>query len=581
MKLNIQNTFYLIFFFVLTACSGSGGDPGGPRNPKADLASLDFNTKTTLDDNFQPDQMVYMATVNFNTSSIKITPEVLNPGSTVTINSQPVTPGTASETITLAHGSSNIVDIVVTASDNSISSTYSIDIVRLDPSSFNSSDVLRLTSNPPNAKDAFGSQISISGDTLAVGVPSTLNNAAGSVYIYERTNNNFWGYKTTITASNADNADKFGSSISLSGHTLIVGAPFEDSKSTGVNGNQFDEDIIDNPDGSTSEGNIGAAYVYKRVPGTTDWIEQAYLKPSSPIKNINRNILFGSSVAADGDTVAVSAKFEKGDASGVNNPNIDRLTKAGAVFVFTRNGSSWTQQAYIKASNTGQEDRFGSSLSLSGDSLAVGARFEDSNATGINGDQSNNGADGSGAVYVFTRTGSTWSQQAYVKASNTESGERLKEDQFGFSVAIDGDTLAVGSKNEDSYGYGVATVEGVQEDNSVPNSGAVYIYKRNAGNWSQEAYLKSANSEIAGNFGWSVALSGDMLAVGAPGEEFASGTVHFFTRSGSDWSQQDPKKVPHSSPRPRFGISVELDSGTLAGSSPEADDGKGAVFLFR
>ena len=115
------------------------------------------------------------------------------------------------------------------------------------------------------------------------------------------------------------------------------------------------------------------------------------------------------------------------------------------MYVFTRSGTTWTQQAYIKASNTGSNDVFGWSLALYGDTLAVGAPFESSNASGIDGNQGNDNAPFSGAVYVFTRSGATWSQQAYVKASNTGMN-----DTFGWSVALSGDALAVGAKGEAS-----------------------------------------------------------------------------------------------------------------------------------
>jgi trimeric autotransporter adhesin len=127
---------------------------------------------------------------------------------------------------------------------------------------------------------------------------------------------------------------------------------------------------------------------------------------------------------------------------------------------------------YVKASNTGAGDEFGWSVALSadGDTLAVGAPLEDSNATGVNGDGANNDASNSGAVYVFTRAGATWAQQAYVKASNTGANDR-----FGHSVALsaDGDTLAVGAYFEDSNATGV---NGDQDNNAASNSGAVYLY---------------------------------------------------------------------------------------------------------
>ena len=136
----------------------------------------------------------------------------------------------------------------------------------------------------------------------------------------------------------------------------------------------------------------------------------------------------------------------------------------------------FAQQAYLKASNTGASDLFGLSVALSGDTLAVGAYFEGSAATGIDGNQADNSAVSSGAVYVFTRTGGVWSQQAYLKASNTGGIDQfgLGGDQFGYSVALSGDTLAVGARNEASAATGV---NGNQADNSAPTSGAVYVYR--------------------------------------------------------------------------------------------------------
>ena len=181
------------------------------------------------------------------------------------------------------------------------------------------------------------------------------------------------------------------------------------------------------------------------------------------------------------------------------------------MYVFTRSGTVWSQQAYVKASNSGSSDSFGWSLALSGDTLAVGAPFEASSATGIDGNQDNDGASLSGAVYVFTRVGAAWSQQAYVKASNTDS-----EDRFGYSLALSGESLAVGADRE---GSGATGVNGDESNDSLPGSGAVYLFTRSGTAWSQQAYIKAAVTDNGDFFGYSVALSGDTLAAGAPGED--------------------------------------------------------------
>jgi hypothetical protein len=182
--------------------------------------------------------------------------------------------------------------------------------------------------------------------------------------------------------------------------------------------------------------------------------------------------------------------------------------------VFTRSGATWTQQAYIKASNTEANDRFGESIALSGDTLAVGAKEEDSAATGIGGDQADNTASSAGAVYVFTRSGTTWAQQAYLKASNTTA-----LDDFGSALGLDGDTLAVGALFEDSAATGV---NGDEADETAASAGAVYLFIRRDGAWSQIAYVKATNTESGDQFGFGVGLSGGALAIGSSSEDSAA-----------------------------------------------------------
>ena len=145
----------------------------------------------------------------------------------------------------------------------------------------------------------------------------------------------------------------------------------------------------------------------------------------------------------------------------------------GAAYVFVRSGTMWLQQAFLKASNSGYNDWFGSRLALSGDGnvAVIGASLEDSNATGINGNQKDESATEAGAAYLFTRTGTTWQQQAYIKGSNTEA-----YDEFGSSLAIDrsGRTLVISAKSVDGGGRGEG---GKQTDNSVDEAGAVYVFR--------------------------------------------------------------------------------------------------------
>jgi hypothetical protein len=276
---------------------------------------------------------------------------------------------------------------------------------------------------------------------------------AGAAYVFTRSGAT-WSQLAYLKASNTGARDFFGASLAISGDTRVVGANNEDSSATGVDGNQSDN----------SASNAGAAYVFTRSGGA--WSQQAYLKAS----NTESGDCFGTSLAISGDTLVVGAYGEDSSATGVNGAQADNLaTGAGAVYVFTRSGAAWSQQAYLKASNTGSGDGFGTSVAISGDRVVVGAYGEDSSATGVNGAQADNSASSAGAAYVFTRSGSDWSQLAYLKASNTEAG-----DWFGIRADISDDMVVVGAYNECSSATGV---NGNQTDNSAGAAGAAFLYR--------------------------------------------------------------------------------------------------------
>lgn len=229
---------------------------------------------------------------------------------------------------------------------------------------------------------------------------------------------------------------------------------------------------------------------------------------------------FGSaiSLSSDGNTLAVGVALEDSAATGVNGDQSDNTADfSGAVYVFQRSNVTWQQQAYLKASNTDDADRFGSAVSLSqdGNLLAVGADGESSAATGINGDQNDDTAGNAGAVYVFECSNGTWQQKAYVKASNTDEADR-----FGTAVSLsqDGSTLAVGSPEESSAATGV---NGDQNDDAVSEAGAAYMFEGNNGVWREQAYIKASNTDAFDRFGTGLGLSpnGNTLAVGAIREQ--------------------------------------------------------------
>ncbi|MFI5305781.1 MAG: hypothetical protein ACHQ53_00435 [Polyangiales bacterium] len=381
-----------------------------------------------------------------------------------------------------------------------------------------------LKASNAEAGDEFGDVVAISadGNTLAVSADAEDSAAtgvngnqadnsviqAGAVYVFTRSGTS-WSQQAYVKASNPESGDYFGLGLALSGdgNTLAAGAYMEDSAATGVGGNQADN----------SASSAGAVYVFTRA-GTT-WSPQAYVKAS----NTQATDYFGGSLtlSSDGNTLAASATGEDSAAAGVNGNQADNsASSSGAVYVFARSGTTWSQQAYVKASNTTAFDSFGGvSLSGDGDTLAVTASSEDSAATGIDGNQADESAAQSGAAYVFTRVGTTWSQQAYIKASNTSAN-----DGFGSMVALSGNgsVLAVGAQGEDSAATGV---NGNQADNSIVDSGAVYLFSRVGAAWSEEAYLKASNPGASDYFGTNLALSADGNTLAVCGVEEDSAAI--------------------------------------------------------
>lgn len=385
---------------------------------------------------------------------------------------------------------------------------------------------------PTTTPAAAGSTLVLVVDDRGARYPLTIDPVAQQAY---------------LKASNTEFGDGFGFSVAASGDTVVVGAFSEDSGATGVDGPQ-----------SNGIGTSGAAYVFVRNGPL--WTQQAYLKASNTGSGDN----FGTSVAISGDTIVVGAFLEDSNATGVDgNGANNALTDSGAAYVFVRTGSTWSHQAYLKSPNGGFDDYFGLAVAVSGDTVVVGAHQEDSNAIGINGNSANNSSFNAGAAYVFVRNGTSWSQQAYLKASNTGVN-----DQFGRSVAASGDTVVIGAYGEDSDATGV---NGGQVSNAVSNSGAAYVFVRNGSTWSQQAYLKASNTGPEDQFGYSVAASGDLIAVGAFSEDSSatgvngdqadngalhSGAAYVFTRSGTVWSQEAYIKASNTGASDSFGWSV-------------------------
>ncbi len=614
---------------LLAACDG-GGNTGSAQDTR--LSALEVSG-ATLTPAFDSRTFDYATEVANTVTEVTVTPTTARPGATVTVQGQALASGTASAPIDLAVGETSI-SIVVTARDGVAQRTYTVVVSRRAPPS-NNANLASLalttaaldqvfvgsTTSYTASTGYFGASTSVvavpendaatmdlAGQTLASGVrsqylPLEVGDNMLQVLVTAEDGVTTRAYQVQITRADAVSAsqtayvkasntgpDRFGAALSIAGDTLVVGAPQEASGSAGVDGNQSDDSFVD----------AGAAYVFEG-PGLV-WSQSAYLKASNP----GTSDRFGGAVAVDGDVLLVGAEGEQSLASGIGGTQNDDGNQVGAVYAFVRDGGGdWSQSAYIKASNPGQNDHFGAAVDLDGEWAVVGAWSEDGSATGVDGDGGTDGLATSGAAYVFARNASgIWRQDAYLKASNTGVG-----DQFGRAVAVAGRTVVVGAGFEDSAATGV---NGDDSDDSSTDAGAVYVFDvDDSGRWAQSAYLKASNTNPDDRFGSSVALSGNVLAVGAPGEDSAAtdvggnqqdntltgaGAVYVFERDDTGtWSQVAYLKAFDPGVGDGFGSAVAVEGNVVMVGAPGEDSAAtgiggdsgddsasdaGAVYLF-
>lgn len=461
--------------------------------------------------------------------------------------------------------------------------------VSIEPSALLNAIGLLKASNT-DSNDNYGNAVAVSNDGSTIAVSAfkesgiandpTANSAAlsGAVYVYRKTNG-IWNEVAYLKAPNADDKDEFGYAIALSGdgNTLAVSTINEASSATGIDGNQFDNLAPAS----------GAVYLY--VNSGTSWQSQAYIKSSN--SNLVDSFGFSVSLDSDGTTLLVGVPGESSSAQSINGDETDNTgSLSGAAYVFELQNNQWTQTAYLKSSNSDKLDSFGYDVALSEDGLTavVGSPGEDSNTTSVNGNEMDNSSDNSGAAYVFVHNGTTWAQDSYLKASNSDS-----EDQFGHSVDVnsDGTVIAIGAFNEASD----SEINGSDSDNSASGAGAAYLFYKSQSGWQQEDYIKAVNSDASDKFGSDVQLSsnGKALVVGSPNEASSSqgldgdvqlndtsaaGAVYLFTDVEGTWQQTEYIKSRNTDAGDGFGsaIAISGDGNTLiVGAKDEASDGSG------
>ena len=319
-----------------------------------------------------------------------------------------------------------------------------------------------------------------------------------------------WTQQQKLLTSDGTFGDCFGFTIALDGDTALIGA-FGDS----------------------TQGDIGSAYIFTRT-GTT-WTQQAKLFPTSG----GYYDFFGYAVALDDDTALIGAP-----GSQFNPPY------PGAAYIFTRTGTTWTQQAKLIPDDGNDGDYFGNSVALDGDTALIGSEYWS----------------GTGSTYVFTRTGTSWTQRTKITPYDGINGE-----MFGYSLSLEGTTCLIGAPMDDDNGGA---------------SGSVYVYTGSGGTWTPQTKLLATDGAQLDSFGISVSLHTDTALIGADwdsdnGEK--SGSAYIFTRTGTSWTQQAKLLPTDGTPEACFGHSVSLYGDTALIGADEDDDpvyNAGSAYLF-
>jgi hypothetical protein len=380
----------------------------------------------------------------------------------------------------------------------------------------------KIVASDAQSSDHFGSAVAIDGNTAIAGAYQE-STYAGAVYVFTRSGTT-WSQQQKLTASDATSYDDFGggvvsdvivgAAVGISGDTIVVGAFGEDAEGS----------------------NAGAAYVFTRS-GTT-WSQQQKLTASDAAAGDR----FGVSVAIDGDTLIVGAYQDDLSAN-----------DAGSAYIFTRSGTTWSQQQKIPNPSPVYDDQFAYSVDISGDTVIAGVPMEE---TG--------GATSHGSAYIFTRSGTTWSQQQKIEGSNAGTG-----DNFGHAVAIDGDTVIAGA---------------YLEDTSDTNAGSAYIFTRSGTTWSQQQMIQASDADFGDSFGFSVDVKSDTAVVGASKESTgysSAGAAYVFTRSGTTWSQQKKVQASDKAANEYFGMAIGLSDDTfIAGVNPRYGTPEGQAYIF-
>jgi uncharacterized protein (TIGR03437 family) len=413
------------------------------------------------------------------------------------------------------------------------------------------------------ANDFFGSSVALDGDEVVVGAPgddigSNLNE--GSAYFFQRAGSEWIQKQKLIASVPGTPGDQFGVSVALKGGALVVGADAEN-----VNGNEHQ----------------GSVYVFARPTPQSSWLQQKKLtandgasgdffgrsvavsdgtvvagvsgdaneRGAASVYDIHPKLAAGDAAPDDrfGDAVAVSGDTVVVGAVGDDNAR-------GSAYVFVRSGAGYSLQQKLVAADGVAGDEFGDAVAISGDTIVIGADR-------VNGAR--------GAAYVFTRSGGAWSQRQKLAGDATGF-----QNEFGVSVAIDGDTIVIGARGDDI--------------GAVANQGSAYVFVRSNGNWIRQQKLLAGDGSANDIFGDAVAISGETIVVGARGDDIGGnsdqGSAYVFTRSAATWSLQEKLVADDGAANDRFGDKVAISGRTIVVGASLADIGRkinqGSAYVF-
>jgi hypothetical protein len=381
-------------------------------------------------------------------------------------------------------------------------------------------EVKKITASDAAGMDLFGQSVALNGDTVVVGAIGA-NNGTGAAYLYQRNQGGAdnWGQVKKLVASDAANNDSFGAAVGISGDTVVAGASFDNS-------------------------GTGATYLFVRNQGGADnWGEIKKLTASDAAGGNS----FGFAVGISGGTIAIGASA--------------RNSTTGAVYLYERNqggADNWGEIKILTAGDGEEGDAFGSSVGISGDTLVAGAQGFASNRPTGGGPPA-----GPGAAYIFERNqggANNWGQVRQLTAGDGAGG-----DQFGAAVGISAGTVVAGAYDHNS------------------STGAAYIFTSECGQWT-EAQNPTASDAAAGDeFGFSVAVSGDTVVVGANRKNLVTGAVYIYSRNqggAGNWGEVKKLTASDGAEFNNFGFSVGIDADTIVVGAQDKNTFRGAVYLF-